>query len=203
MSVRAVVGGRVARNGCVPLGRRITEVDDLDGLQSTLAPPARHAGVLVPAARAAALLDPVTGRMLWERQALPAIAEWAVDDEVACGCTSDGLASPVLSMCDGRLLQVVDLPSRRRRFATSGRWIVAIEPGDDGPLSASVRLARIDPLRQEVRMLGAFAGQARATMIGDGRLAVVEPDGLLTIIDVVAGAVAWRARLSGAPMRIE
>ena len=203
VSVRAVVGGRVARNAGLPLGRRVTEADDLDGPRATLAPPARRTGVLVPAARAAALLDPATGRVLWERQGLPAIAEWIVDDETACGCTADGLSSPVLSMCDGRLLHVVDLPGRRQRFASHGRFVVAVVPCDDGPLATRVRIDRIDPLRRESQPLGEFAGEARATMIGDGRLAVLEPDGTLTVIDVAAGTAAWRTRLDGATVRID
>jgi outer membrane protein assembly factor BamB len=203
VSVRAVAGGRVARNGGVPLGRRITEPDDLDGPRGTVAPPARRTGVLVPAGRTAALLEPTTGRVLWERQGLPGIAEWIADDDSACGCTADGLASPVLSMCDGRLLHVVDLPGRRQRLASHGRFVVAVVPGDDSPLAVRVRLDRIDPLRQESRPLGEFAGESRATMVGDGLLAVLEPDGLLTLIDVVAGAVAWRTRLEGTAARID
>jgi len=203
VSVRAVASGRVARHGGVPLGRRITEPDDLDGPRGTVAPAARRTGVLVPSGRTVSLLEPTTGRMLWERQGLPGIVEWIADDDSACGCTVDGLSSPVLSMCDGRLLHVVDLPGRRQRLASHGRFLVAVVPGDDTPLAARVRLDRIDPLRQESRPLGEFAGEARATMVGDGRLAVLEPDGLLTLIDVAAGDPVWRTRLEGAAARID
>lgn len=203
VSVRAVAGGRVARNGGVPLGRRITEADDLDGPRATIAPAARRSGVLVPGGRAAALLDPATGRVLWERQGLPGIVEWIADDDTACGCTADGLSSPVLSMCDGRLLHVVDLPGRRQRLGSHGRYVVAFVPGDETPLASRVRIDRIDPLLRESRPLGEFAGDSRAAMIGDGRLAVLEPDGTLTVIDVAAGAGIWRTRLSGGVGRID
>jgi hypothetical protein len=66
-----------------------------------------------------------------------------------------------------------------------------------------VQLDRVDPLRQESRRLGEFAGEARATMAGDGRLAVLEPDGLFTLIDVAAGAAVWRTRLEGVAARID
>ena len=203
VSVRAVASGRVARNGGVPLGRRITEPDDLDGPHGTVAPAARRTGVLVPVGRTASLLEPTTGRVLWERQGSPGIAEWIADDDSACGCTADGRSSPVLSMCDGRLLHVVDLPGRRQRLASHGRFVVAVVPGDDTPLAARVRLDRIDPLRRESRPLGEFAGEARATMVDGGRLAVLEPDGLLTLIDVAAGDAVWRTRLEGAAARID
>ena len=203
VSVRAVAGGRVARNGGVPLGRRITEADDLDGPRATIAPPARRSGVLVPGGRAVSLLDPATGRVLWERQGVPGIVEWIADDDTACGCTADGLSSLVLSMCDGRLLHAVDLPGRRQRLATHGRYVVAVVPGDETPLASRVRIDRIDPLLQESRPLGEFAGEARAAIIGDGRLAVLEPDGMLTVIDVAAGAGVWRTRLTGGAARID
>ena len=203
VSVRTIAGGRVARHGGVPLGRRITEADDLDGPRVAIAPAARRSGVLVAGGRSASLLDPATGRMLWERHGVPRIVEWIIDDETACGCTADGLSSPVLSMCDGRLLHVVDLPGRRQRLVSHGRIMVAIVPGDEGPLASRVRLDRIDPLRQESRPLGEFAGEARAAMISDGRLAVLEPDGMLTVIDVTAGVGVWRAKLDGWSARID
>lgn len=203
VSVRAGAVGRVARNGGVPLGRRITEPDDLDGPRVTIAPAAKRSGVLVPAGRAVSLLDPATGRVLWERQGLRGIVEWIADDDTACGCTVDGLSSPVLSMCDGRLLHVVDLPGRRQRLASHGRFVVAVEPGDDGPLAARVRIDRIDPLLRDARSLGEFAGEARATMIGDGRLAVLEPHGTLTVIDIAAGTAVWRTRLVGGGSRVD
>ena len=203
VSVRAGAVGRVARNGGVPLGRRITEPDDLEGPRGAIAPAAARSGVLVPAGRAVSLLDPVTGRALWERQGLRGIVEWIADDDTACGCTVDGLSSPVLSMCDGRLLHVVDLPGRRQRLASHGRFVVAVVPGDDGPLASRVRIDRIDPLLRESRSLGEFAGDGRATMVADGRLAVLEPDGTLTVIDVAAGTAVWQTRLTGGGARVD
>ena len=100
-------------------------------------------------------------------------------------------------MCDGRLLRAVDLPGRRLRLASHGRYVVAVVPGDETPLASRVRIDRIDPLLQESRPLGEFAGEARAAIIGDGRLAVLEPDGMLTVIDIAAGAGVWRTRLTG------
>lgn len=201
--VRAGAAGRVARNGGVPLGRRITEPDELDGSRGAIAPAAVRSGVLVPTGRAVSLLDPPTGRVLWERQGLRGIVEWIADDDTACGCTADGRSSPVLSMCDGRLLHVVDLPGRRQRLASHGRFVVAVVPGDDGPLASRVRIDRVDPLLRESRSLGEFAGDGRATMVGDGRLAVLEPDGTLTVIDVAAGSAVWRTRLAGGGGRVD
>lgn len=203
VALQSTVGGRVARNGGIPLGRRITELDESGEPRATLAPPARPAGVLVPQGRVLVLLDPATGRTLWERQGVPKVVEWVADDDATCGCTADGRASPVISMGDGRLLHTIDLPGRRQRLVTRGRMIVAVVPGDDGPLAARVRLDRVDPLTREVRSLGEFAGESRATLAGDGRLAVLEADGTLTVIDVEAGRAVWTTRLPDVPERVD
>jgi hypothetical protein len=97
----------------------------------------------------------------------------------------------------------VDLPGRRQRLASHGRYVVAVVPGDETPLASRVRIDRIDPLLQESRPLGEFAGEARAAIIGDGRLAVLEPDGMLTVIDVAAGVGVWRTRLTGGAARVD
>ena len=205
VSIRAVsaAGGRIARNGDLPLGGRITEPDDLAAARTVLAPPARAAGVLQTAGRSAALLDPVSGSLLWERQGLPAIVEWTGDDEVLCGCTADGRGSPVVSMRDGRILHLVDLPSRRQRLASRGRHVLAIVPLDDAPVASRVRIDRVDPVVRDARPLGEFAGAARATMIGDRHLGVFEPGGEFTVIDIDAGTIASRTRLAGGPARTE
>ena len=203
--IRAVsaAGGRIARNGDLPLGGRITEPDDQADARSVLAPPARAAGVLLTAGRSAALLDPVSGSLLWERQGLPAIVEWTGDDEVLCGCTADGRGSPVVSMRDGRILHLVDLPNRRQRLVSRGRHVLAIVPLDDAPVASRVRIERVDHVFRDPRPLGEFAGAARATMIGDRHLGVFEPGGEFTVIDIDAGTIASRTRLAGGPARTE
>lgn len=203
VAIPPAVGGRIARHGGVPLGGRITEPEDLGEPRSIVAPPGRLAGVLVPTARSVKLVDVRSGRVLWERRGLPQVVEWIADEEAACGCTADGRGSPVLSMCDGRLLHEVDLPRRSQRFESCGRHLVAVVPGDDGPLAARVRLDRIDPLRREALPLGEFSGDARAKAVGDGRLAVLAADGTLTLIDVAAAAVVWQVRLRGGPPRVD
>ena len=194
-------GGRVARNGGIALGRRITEPDDLSAAATVLAAPARPTGLLVAGGRVATLLDPVTGHLLWERHGLPSVVEWIGDDDVLCGCTADGRGSPVLSMHDGRLVHTVDLPNRRQRLAAHGRRILALVPQDEGPMASRVRIDVVDPLDRESRSLGEFAGEARATMIGGDHLAIVEPGGGFTVIDLAGGGVAVRTTLPFMPAR--
>ena len=194
-------GGRVARDGGVPLGRRITEPDDLAGPATVQGAAARACGVLVPDGRMVSLIDPVSGHVLWERGDLPGVSDWICDDEFACGCTVDGRGSVVLSMHDGRLAQRIDLPHRRQRLATHGRRVVAITPLEDGPFAERVRLDLVDTVDRESRPLGEFPGAARAAGVGGDHLAVVEPGGGFTVFDLAAGGVAIRCRLPGMPSR--
>jgi outer membrane protein assembly factor BamB len=194
-------GGRVARNGGIALGRRITEPDDLSAPAAVQTAPARASGMLLARGRTVTLLDAVSGHVLWERHGLPSVVEWIADDEVLCGCTADGRGSLVLSMHDGRLVHATDLPNRRQRLAAHGRRILAIVPQDDGPVAARVRIDLVDPLDRESRSLGEFDGESRATMIGGDHLAVVEPGGGFAVIDLAAGGVSVRTRLPSMPPR--
>ena len=192
-------GGRIARDAALPLGRRITEPDDLGGPLTVQGAAATAGGVLVHDDGLVKLLDPLSGAVLWERHGLPPVAEWITDDRFACGCTSDGRGSVVLSMHDGRLLHRTTVPHRRQRLATFGRLLVGIVPLDDGPLAERVRLDLVDPADRETLPLGDFAGGARATLADDRYLLVVEPRGRLTGIDLAAGSIAFQAELPGMP----
>jgi hypothetical protein len=197
------VGGRVARDGGVPLGMRISEPEESprgDGRGLVALPQ----GVVVPGPRSLAILDPATGRLLWERQRLPPGLEWTVDRDFLCGLTSDGHASVVLAFDDGRLLHTFDVPHRRQRLATHGRSIVTIRSIDDLPgrfTARRVRLELIDPAGRTTRPLGEFSGEARATEAGPGRIAVMEPGGELTVIDLSAASVAFQVELPNPPRR--
>jgi len=191
------VSGRVARDGGVPLGMRISEPDDMvrgDGRGLVAGP----RGVVVPGRRSVTYLDPATGRLAWERTRLPAGLEWCVDEEFVCGLTVSGQGSLVLSADDGRLLHTFDVPHRRQRLATRGRSIVTVRSIDELPgrfTARRVRLELIDPAARAVRSLGEFSGEARATEAGVDRLAVMEPSGDFTILNLADGDVDFRTRL--------
>lgn len=190
------VGGRVARNGAIPLGRRIMEADEA-ARSAIQGPPARPGGVSFATPGCVVMLDADTGEVAWERSGLRAVTEWIGDDEVLCGCTADGTRCPVLSARDGRLLREIDLPDRRQRMTAFGRQVVAIVPLDEHPLASRVRIDVIDTRDRSVRTVGEFAGESRAVAVDGERLALAEPDGRLTMIDGPAAGVAWQVRLPG------
>lgn len=197
--------GRVARDGAVPLGMRIVEPADRPrgGGRGMVA---LATGLVVPGARSVALLDPATGRVLWERQRLPPGLEWFADEEFLCGCTIDGRGSVVCQVSDGRLLHTADVPHRRHRVAVQGRRFVAVGFLDEraaGGIAERVRLDLVDPVDRETRSLGEFAGEARATATEDGRLAVLEPDGRLSLFEMADGSAVFDTVLAEMPKRME
>jgi outer membrane protein assembly factor BamB len=195
------VGGRIARDGWVPLGMRISEPDESprgDGRGLVAMP----GFLLVPGPRSIALLDPTTGRLLWERRRLPPGLEWTVDEDSLCGLTNDGSRSLVLDTTDGRMLHQIDMPHRRQRLATHGRCVVTIRSIDELPgrfTARRVRLELIDPATRQTRSLGEFSGDARATEAGPGRLAVMEPGGGLSLIDLDSASIVFQTTLPDPP----
>jgi hypothetical protein len=109
-------------------------------------------------------------------------------------------------MADGRVLRTVDLPDRRRRLFASGRLLLAIAAAQDGEgerQQDGVLLEVWDPLAGTRRPLGQFAGAARIRPAGPGRLAVLEPAGTLTLLDVSRQAVAFATKLSDMPEQVD
>jgi hypothetical protein len=104
----------------------------------------------------------------------------------------------VLATADGRLVHAFDVPHRRQRLASQGRRFVAVHALDETPqqpIAPRVRLELVDPADREARPLGDFDGKARSTETGDGRLAVLEPSGLLTVLDLTDGSLVFRREL--------
>jgi hypothetical protein len=111
-----------------------------------------------------------------------------------------------MSLVDGRLLHEIDLPDRRRRLLTCGRHVLAIGPLEgpaEGGIADTVRLEVLDVADRSTTSLGEFAGGARACPFAPGMVAVVEPAGGLTVIDVAGQRVACRARLPAMPRDID
>jgi outer membrane protein assembly factor BamB len=200
-------GRGIPRNGVVPLGMRISEPEDaLNTAASSLWGCVRTTGLAIAGGRSVAVLDPATGDVLWERHRLPLAAELIGDDDVLCVCTSDGRGSPVLSMTDGRLRHEVDLPNRRRRLLASGRRVLSIaglEAEAANGVAATVRLELFDIVDRTTRTIGEFSGEARATPFAPGLVAVVDPAGQFTVIDVDRGEVSVRTRLPDMPDGID
>ena len=228
--VMNIGGVKAARNGTIApniaLGARVSEPRQADdGGRRTSVPDwvVRSTGVAIMADRSLKVHDPLTGRLLWERQRLPAVGELIGDDDFLCICPPGGRGAVVLSMADGKVVRTLDLPPSERRLLASGRHILAVQPIDgatdrtddaiaadvSGPRGTAagwarrVRLDRIDPMDGQSQPLGDYPGESRASTAGDGRVAVVEPSGDLSLVDIDAARVVFRTRLSDMPAGLE
>ena len=188
-----VAGGRLRRSGNVPLGMQVSEPDDAQvpgrGVR------ALAGGVPILVNRSLELRDPISGEVLWQRHRLPVTGDLIGDDAFICVCPRDGKGAVVLSMTDGRIVSTCDMPRHEQRLMTSGRRIVTIEPlssrqpGVQG-VHPKVRLELFDPATLQRQSLGTYAGEARATPVGANMLAVVEPSGSFTVLDLGAAHAA-------------
>ena len=196
------VGGRGGRHGGNPLGLEITEPDDRSRAGQPRGGRPRITGALHHAGGTVSLVDPCTGALLWERHALPAASELVGDDEFVTVCTASGADSRVLSMLDGHLVRTVTVPPRRQRLVTSGRRIISLRPLGDAAgrsVAATVQLELVDPVTADTIVLTTVAGDARAVPLDDDRLAVLAPDGQLTVFDLAAGQRSFETRLPAMP----
>lgn len=214
----------VRRNAGISLGMRPVEPTDAGSADGEIqVGQAVTDGVPVLSQRTLDVCDPATGRVVWSRSKLPAAAEIFGDETCVVVCPRDGRKAMVLSMIDGRVLVTRDVPPREQRLATVGRSVVAIEGAaqtspsadgkGDGPtwaprntlvgLGGRVSLVSIDPLSGHRLPLGTFAADARATQLEGEGLAVLEPDGRFTVVDVARGAPRFSVKLPAAPDTIE
>jgi len=203
--VMNVGAGRAARDGSVPLGARISEPrggdDDVRRLAMQCGR-ARCTGVPLLVDRSLRLHDPRTGGLIWERQRIPPGSELIGDDEVLVICPPDGRQATVISMADGRMLRTLDIPPAEQRLASGGRRIVAARPVEARPGEAWARRVRVevcDPFTGDRRPLGDFPGESRTAEAGPDRLAILEPSGEFTLLDVEGERVAFRVRLADMP----
>ena len=207
--VMNVGAGRAARQGNIPLGARVTEPrNPSEGgrRRGPLAAAARCNGVAILVDRTLRVYDSLTGRLLWERQRLPPAGELIGDDEYLCVCPTDGRGAVVLAMADGRLVRTLDLPSSERRLASSGRSLLVVQSTNEqtDPVPAGrVRIERLDPVDGQRLPLGDYPGESRICIAGDRRLAVVEPSGDLSLLDIDAGRTMFRTRLPDMPAGLE
>ena len=219
--VMNVGAGKAARQGSIPLGARVSEPRNPgEGGRrgGTLTAAARCQGVAMMNDRTLKVHDPLSGRLLWERQRLPQASELIGDGDFLCVCPADGRGAVVLSMADGRIVRTLDLPGSERRLFSSGRSVVLVQPTTEQTENAAaagagltpeqtvarrVRVDRLDPVDGQQLPLGDYPGESRTCAAGDGRLAIVEPSGDLIVLDIDAGQAVFRTRLPDMPAGLE
>jgi hypothetical protein len=212
---------RVPRGWDVELGQRGRDHehrgDDSLGLLGTSRMSVRAGGVPVVARNTLQYRDPVAGTVLWERYRTPSDALVFGDDDFLCvSPQGSGQKMLVLSTADGRLLRTGDMPDPDRLLLAHGRFLFVMsqgtavrrtlrarrpgEPtGGDAANAASVSLEAVDAALGERVTLGHYSGRARAAIAGPATLAILEPHGRLTLIDLAERRVAFAVTLPEMP----
>ncbi|MEO1991046.1 MAG: PQQ-binding-like beta-propeller repeat protein [Pirellulales bacterium] len=195
------------RDMSVPLGMAIPE-PNLEGFDSPRYAAATVTGVPLLVGRTLQLFDPLTGGIIWERRRLSGVSSMFGDDEYLCLCPSSGKQATVVSMATGHIVTQCDLPDREWRLFSAGRYVFAVVAGKMVFAGAGKRkteeihLVVIDPVTQQQKKLGTFSGDSRATKT-DEHLFVLEPSGVLTVIDLDRREVAFSTNLPDMPARLE
>jgi len=103
-------------------------------------------------------------------------------------------------MHDGREVGQCDLPPVAEWLETCGRLVLAIQRGRLGQFTGgAVHLELIDPLTQETVRFGPFAAETRAVSAGPGRVALLEPDGRLTVLNLRSRAADFQVTVERMP----
>ncbi len=196
---RIAGGGAFLRNG-MPIGMRIVEPRPRDGSQPESPAPVSIAGVPIVSGRSLQLRDPISGRVIWERHRLPEADSIFGDHDHLCICPTDGRGSAVISMATGQQVRTGDLPSREERLLHHGRLVFATTRGPG--TGDAVGLDVIDPLDMNRVRIGTFSGNSRTAQAGDG-LAILEPSGSLTVVDLPGSRVAFTTKLPEMPEQFD
>ncbi len=144
--------------------------------------------------------DPISGDVFWSRSMLPAAANVLLDASCVCVCSLEGGAASVYSMHDGRQVGQYQLPPVSDWLSTNGRTVLAIERSRlAGFAGGTVELVLHDPLTAETTRFGPFSADTRAASAGAGKVALLEPDGTLTVLDLQGRAVDFEVALERMP----
>lgn len=188
--------------GSIPLGTAISEPR---GVGRDAAPKLRSIslvpnGAAVLQGRTLSLREPVTGRVLWSRSMLPAAAEVLLDTECVCVCAAGGGEATVYSMQDGRRVGACQLPPVTDWLSSCGRLVLSVSRmRGNGFGAGSVELLLHDPLSEDTVRFGPFSAESRAVAAGPGKVALLDPEGHLTVIDLLTGTADFEATLEGMP----
>jgi outer membrane protein assembly factor BamB len=130
-------------------------------------------GVVFLKSRKLLCVDPVTGRLLWERKNVERGVDVFGDDEYVFLAARDESTAVVFSADDGSLLGTRRVP--QHRWTTSGRLVLTWQRDDD-----SLRLRLNDPWLESDVWSEEFAIGSRGTLTG-ASVAVMEPNGRFTV----------------------
>ncbi|MDX1945761.1 MAG: PQQ-binding-like beta-propeller repeat protein [Pirellulaceae bacterium] len=135
-------------------------------------------------------VDPVNGQTLWERSKIPAGAEVFGDHEllfVADPNTDDAL---VLSAVDGALVGRRKIEKADRRWASSGRNVLAWEQ-----TGSIVKVRLYDAWAQKDLWTKQVPLGSRGTLVDGEEVAILEPSGQFSVVSLASGQTRFAVPL--------
>lgn len=162
-----------------------------DGFGQQVAPPVGPITpqfVCLPAGRSLSLVDPLSGQVLWTRQGMMPGTECFGDEELLFCVAAQASEALVLRALDGRQVASRRLPPPAQRMATSGRKILVWSEPNGG-----VELRLLDAWAGQDLWKRVFAAGSRAEMAGQDQVAVVEPQGKFSLLNLATGDAVMQA----------
>lgn len=128
--------------------------------------------------------DPLTGETLWVRRDVSNGSTVWGDDEVMMVAPSEGTEALILRVSDGAELGKCKVARPEERVCTIGRSVVDWDVTREGSV---VRM--LDPSTADEAWSHTFAKQARARLIKNEELAIVEPEGRFVLLNLADGKI--------------
>jgi hypothetical protein len=151
-------------------------------------------GVCLLQNRTLRAFDPVTGQELWNRDDIAADSSLFGDDELLIVTPPDAGEAVVYSTLDGRELGRCSVPPLAERLWTAGRRVVTWKIVQD-----KVRMTLVDPWTSQTLWQRAFDAKAQPWLIDGAEVAVLEPEGLFTVLSLVSGEPVMQAQVDAMP----
>ncbi len=134
-------------------------------------------------------VDPLSGETLWSRGDLPPACDLFGDKDILLATPPGAEKAVVISMLDGRQLGRCIAPRLGERVSTCGHRVVRWSTDAQG-----ARLALEDLPAENTVWERRFAAGSQPWLVGNGEVAVLEPEGSFVVLSVPGGRPLLEAR---------
>lgn len=175
------------------IGQRVQQLDTSGRVLGNTSPVA--AGTLCfQRTRTLVAIDSMTGETVWTRQDIPAGCELFGDEELLFVVPPNSGEAMVFRLADGADVGRRELPTDEQRLLASGRGLLVWEPqGDRGTLRW------FDVWKQQDAWRTQIDSHSKFSVVGEEAVAVMRPNGHLTVFSLPDGELALDARLEREP----
>ena len=151
-------------------------------------------GVVMLQNRTLRAFDPLTGQELWNRDDVPADSNLFGDNELLIVTPPDTTEAVVYSVLDGREVGRCSVPPLAERMWTSGRRVLTWKV-----VQEKVRMTFVDPWTGQTLWQRDFDAKAQPWLIDGNEVAVLEPEGLFTVVATISGESVMQAQVDAMP----